>query len=421
MLNRSTPKVVVLLVCGALLCGCAFQKLDDDLRKLDDVAHLFTGTVSSDVLEFHATVVIALEDADAERITSFRMMSRPGVFEIRSAKMPMYFFAFADMNKDLRFQPGEPYGWAAGGDALVPTDDATRDIDILISAGEQAAYPRLLVGVSLEKHLNNYFNTHVGTVSSLDDPLFSHRQGKKGLWEPFAFMEDGGTGIHFLEPFDPTRVPVLFVHGINGAPRDFTAIIENLDRSQFQPWILSYPSGLRLSWLSRGVFQFVEVLHRQYGFDEMHLVAHSMGGLVSRGALNLCAQNGTCNYLQSYTTLSTPWNGVASAASGVKWSPSVIPVWNDLAPDSEFVTTLFDTPLPDGLPHFLMFGFQQHSFLSTGSSDGVIQLSSQLRYVAQQQATTIRGYDEGHVSILTSGAVIDNVNAILRDGVRQAP
>lgn len=416
MLNRSARNVIAPLVCSALLCACVFQKLEDDLRKLDDVAHLFTGTVSSDVLEFHSTLVVALEDADAAGITSFRMMSGAGVYEIRSARTPTYFFAFADLNKDLSFQPGEPFGWAAGGEALIPVDDATRNIDILISADEQARYPQHLVGVPLEKHLNNYVNTHAGTVSSLDDPLFSNRHGKKGLWEPFAFMEDGSTGIHFLETFDPARIPVLFVHGINGAPSDFTAMIENLDRSRFQPWILSYPSGLRLSWLSRGVFQFLEVLHREYGFDEMHVVAHSMGGLVSRGALNLCVQNGTCDYLQSYTTLSTPWNGVAAAASGLKWSPSVIPVWKDLAPESEFVTTLFETPLPEDLPHFLLFGFHQDSFLSSGSSDGVIQLSSQLRDVAQQQATTIRGYNEGHLSILDSDTVIDSVNAILRDG-----
>ncbi len=418
MLSRSARNIVALLVCGVLICGCVFQRLDDDLRKLDDIAHLFTGTVSSDVLEFHSTLVVALADAEAENITSFRMMSGPGVFEIRSTRTPTYFFAFADLNKDLRFQPEEPYGWAAGGEALIPVDDATRNIDILISSDVQTEYPPLLVDVSLENHLNNYVRTHAGTVSSLDDPLFSNRQGKKGLWEPFAFMEDGGTGIHFLEPFDPSRIPVLFVHGINGAPSDFTAIIESLDRSQFQPWILSYPSGLRLSWLSRGVFQFLEVLHRQHGFDEMHVVAHSMGGLVSRGAMNLCVQNHNCDYLQSYTTLSTPWNGVASAASGIKWSPSVVPVWNDLAPDSEFVTTLFDTELPEGVPHFLMFGFRQDSFLSTGSSDGVIQLSSQLRDVAQKQAAMIRGYNEGHVSILKSDTVIDNVNTILQNGAR---
>jgi alpha-beta hydrolase superfamily lysophospholipase len=74
----------------------------------------------------------------------------------------------------------------------------------------------------------------------------------------------------------------------------------------------------------------------------LHLIAHSMGGLVSRATVNICAQKNTCEYLHSYTTLSTPWNGVASAKSGVEWAPTVVPVWRDMDPDSEFVTTLFD-------------------------------------------------------------------------------
>jgi len=410
-MERAIRCCIVALMLTAT--GCVFSKLDDDLIKLDDLSHLFTGTVSTEVLQFHATVVVAMEDRDAERIISFRMMSGPGVFEIRSARSPTWFLAFADLNKDLRFQPNEPYGWASRARALDPTGTATYNVDIVIDAADQPPFPEQLIGVPLENHLNNYIRSHMGTVSRLDDPLFSDLQGKKGLWQPFAFMEDGGTGLHFLQPYDPGKTPVLFVHGINGSPQDFEDLIGQLDQSRFQPWIVSYPSGLRLSWLARGVFQFLEVLHRQYSFDELHVVAHSMGGLVSRGSVNLCVENGTCDYLRSFTTISTPWNGVASAQSGVKWAPTVVPVWNDLGPDSEYISTLFDTPLPDDVPHHLVFGFRQDNFLSSQSSDGVINLSSQLRDAAQDQARTIRGFDEGHVSILHSEAVVSNVNELL--------
>lgn len=413
-MKTTVRRFIAALALVALLGGCVLSTLQNDLDNLDESVHRFAGTISTEVLQFHSTLVVALKDRDGEQISGFRMMSGPGVFEIHAEREPTYFFAFGDLNQDLRFQADEPYGWAAGAQALYPTSDATVDIDIVVGAFDQPPYPRGLIEVPLEKHLNNYIRTHIGTVSSLDDPLFSARQGKKGLWEPFAFMEDGGTGIHFLEPYDSDKAPVLFVHGINGSPRDFTDIIANLDRSRFQPWILSYPSGLRLSWLAGGVYQFIEVLHRQYKFEELHVIAHSMGGLVSRGSLNLCVQIGGCDYLSSYTTLSTPWNGVASAESGVKWSPAVVPVWRDLVPDSDYVSTLFDTPLPDGLPHNLLFGFRQESFLSTQSSDGVIGLHSQLRHAAQEQARSVRGFDEGHVSILKSELVIDSVNRVLR-------
>ncbi|MDH3349900.1 MAG: hypothetical protein OEM51_00015 [Gammaproteobacteria bacterium] len=413
MINQAALRLTILGALLPSLAACVFSVLDEELERLDDISHLFTGTVSTEVLEFHATVVVALEDRQAEKITSFRMMSGPGVFEIRTAKLPNYFFAFGDLNKDLRFQPDEPYAWAAAGEAVMPTNRATYNVDIVIGAANQPDFPERLVDLPLENHLNNYARTHIGTVSSLNDHLFSNMQGRKGLWQPFAFMEDGGTGLHFLQPYDDDKTPVLFVHGINGSPQNFAALIERLDKSRFQPWVLSYPSGLRLSWLARGMFQFVEVLHRQYRFDELHVVAHSMGGLVSRGSLNLCTQNDTCKYLRSFTTLSTPWSGVDSAENGVKWAPTVIPVWHDLVPDSEYVSTLFATPLPKGVPHHLVFGYQQDGILARESSDGVIKLSSQLRHEAQEQATTIRGYDEGHTGILRSDAAISNINSIL--------
>lgn len=404
---------LALLIAAFALSGCVFSKLDEDLRRLDSEAHLFAGDISSDVLEFHSTVVVSMADPAAENIISFRMLAGEGEYEIRQAKAPAWFFAFADLNQDLRFQPDEPYGWAAGGNAVILGEQATRGVDILISRNGQAGYPERLVDEALENHLNNYARIHIGSVSSLDDPLFSAQQGNRGLWQPYAFWEDGGTGLHFLQPFDPERVPVLFVHGINGSPQDFVTMIGRLDTSRYQAWFVSYPSGLRLSWLSRGVFQFMEALHRRYEFEEMHLVAHSGGGLVSRGALNLCAQNNACGYIRSFTAISTPWAGVSSAESGVKWAPTVIPVWRDLTPDSEFIASLFDTPLPDGMPFNLLFGFRKEGFVAAGSSDGVIQLSSQLRSEAQEEAAWMRGFDEGHVSILRDDTAIGNVFGLI--------
>ena len=273
--------------------------------------------------------------------------------------------------------------------------------------------PRHLVDEPLENKFGNYVKLNIGTISPLDSALFSAGQAEKGLWRPFEFTEDGGAGIHFLEPYDAKKVPVLFVHGINGTPRNFNNLIATLDTSRYQAWVVSYPSGMRLSWLARGIYQIIEVLHVQLKFDEMHVVAHSMGGLVSKGTLNICAQNRSCEYLRSYTTISTPWNGVASAENGTNWSPTVIPVWWDLVPSSEYITTLFDTPLPEGLSYHLLFGYRHDRLFGAESSDGVIKLTSQLRHEAQGRADSIFGYDEGHVSILDSDATAQKVGAIL--------
>ncbi len=414
-MKQISQRYFLTLALAATLAGCVFSTLKQDLEKLQEIAHLFAGTVSTEGVEADAIVVVALRDPQGENVARILVMSGPGPFELRSDPTPTFFFAFDDLNKDLIFQVNEPYGWAAGGRALDASKEGTDNINIAISAASrnQAAFPQKLVDARFKNHLDNNLRFNVGTVSSLDNPLFSEEQATKGLWEPYGFIEDGGTGVHFLQPYDPDKIPVLFVPGINDTPRRFAAIIEQLDQSKYQAWVYSYPSGLRLTWLANGTHQFLEMLYRQYRFDELHVVAHSMGGLVSRGGLNLCTQNGSCKYLRSFTTLSTPWNGVESAQSGVKWAPTVVPVWRDLDPDSEYLTSLFDTPLPDGLPHHLLFGFRQNSIFGSESSDGVIKLTSQLRPAAQEQAQLIRGYDEDHVSIVSSETVVRKVHQIL--------
>ena len=82
-------------------------------------------------------------------------------------------------------------------------------------------------------------------------------------------------------------------------------------------------------------------------------------------------------------------------------------------PSSEYITTLFDTPLPEGLSYHLLFGYRHDRLFAPESSDGVIKLTSQLRHEAQARADSIFGYDEGHVSILDSDATVRKVGEIL--------
>jgi len=420
MIRGNRIRLFLILIAATGLSACGFSKLKDDLQRYEAQAHDFDGSLALEQLESDALLIVGMHDSDGTDIYSYRVMSGPGDFQFKGEKKPLYFFAFDDRNKDLAFQPGEPFARNTPAGPVDPNAGGTDDIRLVISADSisRQDYPSGLVGVAVTDYDAEMGLTFVvGGVTSLDSTLFSEEQAKKGLWQPYDFMVDGGAGIHFLEEYDPGRIPVLFVHGVNGTPQNFTALIAGLDRSRYQAWVYSYPSGLRLHDLADGMFQFMETLERRYAFDELHVIAHSLGGLVSRGALNMCVQRNSCKYLRSYTTLSTPWNGVASAKSGVEWAPTVVPVWRDIDPDSEYVTTLFDTPLPDGLPHQLLFGFKQTSILGSDSSDGVIKLTSQLRNAAQEQAFAVRGYDEGHVSILSSDLVIEKVYEILNADV----
>jgi hypothetical protein len=126
-----------------------------------------------------------------------------------------------------------------------------------------------------------------GTIRSLDDEIFSPRLGVLGMYEPAAFLERAPMMFYALEEDAAYKVPVVFVHGITGSPRDFASIISHLDRSLYRPWFFYYPSGTNLSQLS-------EFFHRIFLSGNviplrgmpMVIISHSMGGLIVRDALN---------------------------------------------------------------------------------------------------------------------------------------
>ena len=125
--------------------------------------------------------------------------------------------------------------------------------------------------------------TAYGVVTTLEDPRFREEHAADSLWRPYDFIFDVGPGVYFLEPYDARKIPVLFVHGINGTPTNFRFLIEHLDRTKYQPWLYYYPSGVRLSGLADHLDQTMKTLQLQHGFTQYHVIAHSMGGLVSRG------------------------------------------------------------------------------------------------------------------------------------------
>ena len=109
-----------------------------------------------------------------------------------------------------------------------------------------------------------------------------------------------------------------------------------------------------------------------------------------------------------------------SAGKGVEKSPIVVLSWRGLAPGSEFLDGLFysDFParrvrrrLPESVAYHMLFGFRGGGL--SGSSDGVVAMSSQLRPEAQEEARSLRGYDATHTGILSDPAAVARVTEIL--------
>ncbi|NML43184.1 alpha/beta hydrolase [Ramlibacter sp. G-1-2-2] len=391
-------RVLMLLLSVALLAGCArFGRLQDDIDAYQASVARMSGTLASACAD--CPVIVVPLDAQGQPL-GYKVFEGPGRFEMMVDKSTRSVFAFHDTDGDLRYDAGEAFAWQpiAGGDM-----DA---VNLNLRAASAQPAPGVLPQGSLFALRNRGpggVEMQVGTPAQLADARFDREKAKLGMWQPVGFMREGLAGVYFLQPYSAGKTPVLLVHGIGGTPRDFEPLLAHIDRTRFQPWVFYYPSGLELSAVGTGLMRLLNELQRQYGFRELHVVAHSMGGLVARSYLNECRQLEECSYLRTFTSISSPFGGASAAQVGVEIAPAVMPVWRDMSPQSRFLGELFASPPPVQVQHHMVFGY----------SDKTVPLRSQLPLAAQQQAASVRGFDEDHMAILASPAVAAHLNAVL--------
>jgi uncharacterized alpha/beta hydrolase family protein len=157
--------------------------------------------------------------------------------------------------------------------------------------------------------------------------------------------------------------------------------------------------------------QTMRKLQVQYGFTRFVVVAHSMGGLVSRGFLQRYLAGGGKAQVPLFVSIATPWDGHKAAELGVKTAPAVVRVWIDMSPGSEYLKSIYEKD--PGVPHYLLFTFKQGTLALGEANDGVVTVASQLRSAAQQGAVRVEGYNETHMSVLDAPAVAQRLNALL--------
>lgn len=410
-------RVAASCALGALLVvshgGCVLLEARHDIQQLAQAA-ILSGEVHSPSGADKAVVVFLFQEngAGEPTVRSYYVRYGSGPFEFRPAAGPTYLFALADEDGDSRFSERDPSAWYGGAspvriDAQPASERRGLDIELSYTEPEGAAKLRALAEAGPEGN-PDLAAIHSGDLAELGDARFSTESGQMGLWRPVEFVREFGAGIYFLEPYDPGRVPVLFVHGAAGSPSQFREIIDGIDHDRFQPWVAHYPSGIRLGVVANFLRSVLDSTHSKYRFDKLVIVAHSMGGLVSRACINGIASRKDNDYVSALITLSTPWQGNASAEMGTRQSPVVVPSWFDMVPSSPFLRGLFDEPLPASLPHYLFFSFEG----GTGT-DGTVSLASQLAPQAQDGAFATYGFAADHAGILRSPALIRKLNAVL--------
>lgn len=409
----------------ALLTGCSsFQRLQQEVEELDTRVlvmgrvvdgTLGTGPIYAVVYRTEADGRLTIESA-AEVPAADRqfVLSVPRREDHRLA-------VFQDSDGDQTYTEGEPvWLYRAGQPIPFGARRRTEVIPVRLAATDPALTPAFLAAVQDARARRavpvgvDQVTLSVGRIASFEDERFAPQMGQKGLWEPFTSLNDPGIGVYFVEPYDPKRVPVLFVHGAGGTPRDWSAVAGALDTRRFQVWMYAYPSGLRLDACAGALSSLVAQLRARYGFSEMHVFAHSMGGLVARRYLELEGAGLRAPLHGKFITVATPWQGHEAADLGVAHAPAVVPSWIDMQVGSDYTSALFKTPLPAAMPSFLAFTYSgRKSMFLPQSNDGTVSLESQLRWEAQRAAVEVRGFNAGHVSVLSSVELREWIDGIL--------
>ena len=318
--------------------------------------------------------------------------------------------AFTDENGNRAYDAGEPLAFVRDLRPLRLDDPNVQPkIWKLTLRRDYGLPPGTVIAVPKEdKSLGGKLNMALGDVVSLDEKRFAEKEGSGGLWRPLDFLSGNSLGIYFLEPYDSNRIPVLFVYGIGGSPQDLRYLMEHLDRSKYQPWFFHYPSGMRLERVARALATGLDALKQRDGFTRCYIVAHSMGGLVARAALGPAVQRAGVNFIPKFVSISTPWGGHKAAASGIRHLKKPVPSWLDVAPDSDFLTALYASPLPEGTTYYLIYGSNK------GESDGVVTVESETDPRIKRTASSVVHFPYEHVEILKQNDTVAKVSEFLR-------
>lgn len=440
-IRLSMMLVAVVAAVAVLATGCVFRDVRLQQARIDAQCQI-QGTVASERGDTRPLVVALVRVADtgangvAQReIADHFVLEGAGRWAFLASPGTYGLAAFQDSNADLVYQPGEPLLRVDPGSLITcRAGEHKTDIALRVPADGRARLQdsidiaRLQVrSVSSQLSVSLGAVTAAGEVVALDDARFSKERASDGLWRPFDFLFVARPGVYFLEPYASHKTPVLFVHGIGGSPTDFRYLIEHLDRSRFQPWVYYYPSGAHLGAVADHLDQTVKRLQLQHGFQRLLLVAHSMGGLVSRGFLLRNQTDSRRIDIPLFVSISTPWGGVPFAAEGVKRAPTAVRVWFDISPGSAYLRDIFyadpdrqarHRPLPPGTTHHLLFGFQRDSRSFGESDDRSVSVASQLYPGAQQDARRLYGFDATHEGILETAEVSALVNRLLAEPAR---
>jgi hypothetical protein len=410
-------RALLLALTGCLLCSCSLVRLRQSVKQ-----HNASGVIAVKVTNPSSTatnyaLALSKNRAGSNEMIGFQIVGPDGLALFLLHLGHTYSVAaFSDLNGNGTYDGGEPAQMVrnirptpfAEASNRAPIVTLTLTTSNALPRGQKITLPRE------NPKLGEALPVSIGKIANLDDPRFSVEVGEMSMWQPYKFIEQEGFGIYFLEPFSPNKIPVLFVYGIGGSPQDWRTIFQKMDRKKHQLWFYQYPTGFRLDKSANALANSLVLLKQRYGFEHMDVVAHSMGGLVSRGGIQRAANLAKTNFVAHFISISTPWGGHELAQSGVKYMNYPVPSWQDMALGSAYQKEILSKPLPTGTRYDLIFSYKSSGgFGLPNENDGVVSVQSQLVPQVQREAASVFGLHEEHKEILNSPVTLRHIEELL--------
>jgi len=198
---------------------------------------------------------------------------------------------------------------------------------------------------------------------------------------------------------DAAQTPILLVHGIIDNHAIFTVMERALRRRGFQT-LSAYDYGLLTHNIPRAAVRLakaIEKLSAATGHERIHVIGHSLGGLIARYYVQ---RLGGDRHVHTLVTLGTPHQGTQLA-----WLAPLLPLVRQLTPNSAVIQELAE-PAPGCRTRFIAF-YSDIDHLIVPSRNARLDHSD-----LNVENVAVRGV--GHLSMPNNGRIALTIAEALR-------
>ncbi len=244
---------------------------------------------------------------------------------------------------------------------------------------------RAVAPVGAVAHAARRPTTYAGHVKELTSTVVT-----VGMW-PTGFRDRGLAELGDPAEPSPIATPVLLVHGYGANKSNWLFVRRFLSQAGFERLhALNYnPLAADIPELAARCKERAEALMAHFGVDRIHIVGHSLGGIIARYAVQVLGLRG----VDVCVTVASPHGGVRLAAYGSPLSQlSPFASGLQLRPDSAVMTLLRSTARP--VPT---------RFVAYYSNLDLVVPARRAKIVEPElAATNVLVKDHGHLSIMLS-------------------